>query len=101
MADPFGRRVQRLRSKGWKMPENTVYVGRPSKWGNPWHAGNSGAIDPVMRFACETAPLLDLTPLIGKNLACWCRLDQDCHADVLLDMADDLDPANYPPEPAR
>ena len=30
------RRVQRKRTKGWRMPENTVYVGRPTKWGNPW-----------------------------------------------------------------
>ena len=29
-------RVQRKRTKGWRMPENTVYVGRPTKWGNPW-----------------------------------------------------------------
>lgn len=28
-------RVQRKRTKGWKMPENTKYVGRPTKWGNP------------------------------------------------------------------
>lgn len=29
-------RVQRKRTKGWKMPENTVYVGRGSRWGNPF-----------------------------------------------------------------
>ena len=29
------KRIQRKRTKGWKMPDNTVYVGRPSKWGNP------------------------------------------------------------------
>lgn len=29
------KRVQRKRTKGWKMPENTIYVGRPTKWGNP------------------------------------------------------------------
>ena len=28
------RRIQRKRAKGWKMPENTVYVGRPSRFGN-------------------------------------------------------------------
>jgi hypothetical protein len=28
-------RIQRKRSNGWKMPENTMYVGRPTKWGNP------------------------------------------------------------------
>ena len=30
------KRIQRKRVKGWKMPENTVYVGRPTKWGNPF-----------------------------------------------------------------
>ena len=30
------KRIQRKRTKGWKMPENTVYVGRPTKWGNPF-----------------------------------------------------------------
>lgn len=29
------KRIQRKRTKGWKMPENTIYVGRPTKWGNP------------------------------------------------------------------
>ena len=29
-------RIQRKRTKGWTMPENTVYVGRPSRWGNWW-----------------------------------------------------------------
>lgn len=28
-----------------------------------------------------------LAPLRGHDLACWCRLDQPCHADVLLDLA--------------
>ena len=28
-----------------------------------------------------------LHELRGKNLACWCRLDQPCHADVLLELA--------------
>ena len=29
------KRIQRKRTKGWKMPANTIYVGRPTKWGNP------------------------------------------------------------------
>lgn len=32
-------RVQRKRTKGWRMPENTVYVGRGSRWGNPYKVG--------------------------------------------------------------
>lgn len=29
-------RIQRSRKRGWRMPDGAVYVGRPSKWGNPW-----------------------------------------------------------------
>lgn len=29
-------RIQRLRTKGWRMPEGAVYVGRPTLFGNPW-----------------------------------------------------------------
>ncbi len=80
-------RIQRKRTKGWKMPPNTVSVCRPGKWGNPFTFANSGNVHPVLRFACEVMPLLDLTPLCGKNLACFCPLDQVCHADVLLENA--------------
>ena len=33
------KRIQRKRTKGWKMPPNTIYVGRPTKWGNPFKIG--------------------------------------------------------------
>ena len=82
-------RIQRSRAKGWRMPADTIYVGRGSKWGNPFTFANSGHVHPALRFACEVAPLLDVTPLCGKNLACWCSLDADCHADVLLELAND------------
>jgi len=41
------------------------------------------------RLYNERYPMLPtrLAPLRGKNLACWCPLDQPCHADVLLDLA--------------
>ena len=80
-------RIQRKRTKGWRMPPNTVYVGRGSRWGNPHTFENSDDVHPALRFACETAPLLDVAPLRGKNLCCWCRLDRTCHADVLLELA--------------
>ena len=85
-------RIQRKRTKGWKMPANTVYVGRGSRWGNPHTFANSGNVHPAIRFACETAPLLDVSPLRGKNLACWCGPDQECHADVLLELANKEQP---------
>ncbi len=49
-----------------------------------------------MRFACEVAPLLEVAPLKGKNLACWCELPKDgeedqCHAAVLLALANETE----------
>ena len=41
------QRIQRKRTKGWRMPEGAVYVGRPTKWGNPWQVGGDAQI--VMR----------------------------------------------------
>jgi hypothetical protein len=91
-------RVQRKRTKGWKMPENTVYVGRPSKFGNKFYAeelGRSIAIT-LYRKSLERRLLKEpqfLEPLRGKNLACFCPLtDKDgkpvpCHVDVLLEFA--------------
>lgn len=80
-------RIQRKRAKGWRMPPNTVYVGRPTKWGNPFTRENSGVVSPAIRFACEVGPLLNIDDLAGKNLCCWCALEDECHADVLLELA--------------
>lgn len=33
---PRPRRIQRKRTKGWRMPDGAIYVGRPTKWGNPF-----------------------------------------------------------------
>ena len=93
-------RIQRRRIKGWKMPKDTVYVGRPTKWGNPFKEGNRnpyGTITADLRhsfvlyraFAPLNARLVAeaRAELRGSNLACWCPLDQDCHADILLELA--------------
>jgi hypothetical protein len=69
------------------MPANTVKVDRSTKWGNPWTWDNSGTVDPLTRFACETAPLWNVSELKGKNLACWCKPSDGCHADVLIELA--------------
>lgn len=43
------RRIQRQRMKGWRMPDGAVYVGRPSRWGNPyWHAQRFHGIDAAL-----------------------------------------------------
>jgi len=96
-------RIQRKRTKGYNMQAESlalngrpaVYVGRPSSWRNPYRVTNiCTAAEAVEAFreiwvrAIEN-PLsrAALDELRGKNLACWCPLDQPCHADVLLELA--------------
>jgi hypothetical protein len=78
------------------MPANTVYVGRGSKWGNPFVVGVDGdASECVSKFRLDIGfansrlgfDLDDIKTLQGKHLACWCVEGQTCHADVLLAMA--------------
>jgi hypothetical protein len=47
--------------------------------------GTDGRALPIHPKVMPTRP--DLTPLRGKHLACWCRLDKPCHADALLRLA--------------
>lgn len=103
-------RVQRKRTKGWRMPENTVYVGRGSRWGNPFVVGKDGTVQEcISKYAANLLPYTHKPPnngldkfyisdanlkdlefeLRGKNLACWCALEQPCHADLLLKWANE------------
>jgi hypothetical protein len=86
------------------MPANTVKVDRTTRWGNPWPVGKEGPLgrtapdaegsvglfdqmlhDSQMREAARYPT--DLSPLRGRNLACWCPIGTPCHADVLLKLA--------------
>lgn len=71
-------------------PTDAVYIGRGSPWGNPFVIGVDGDRDEVCdRFERETLPNLDLTPLIGKDLVCYCA-SKRCHGDALLRAAAEL-----------
>jgi len=102
-------RIQIRRVKGWRLPAGAVVVARPGVFGNPftikaatdagytrraavaafrdWLAGNPWACGDDKYEAKRQAILARMHELRGKNLACWCPLDQPCHADVLLDWA--------------
>lgn len=72
------------------MPANTVKVDRKSKWGNPYKVGT--ILIPDQRAAVEAfaanLPMGNFAEeLRGKNLACWCKIGDWCHADVLLRIA--------------
>lgn len=109
-------RIQRKRTAGWRMPSNCTYVGRPTKWGNPYPVckyrsaknavrayrmgvrGRWSALekleghDPVkmltvIAYFQRIRRALAAGELRGKDLACWCPLAQPCHVDVLLQLA--------------
>ena len=97
-------RIQRRRTKGWRLPAGAVVVSRPTRWGNPyrtgpqWMGGTTQEVVTSLR-AIELYVWLAndrirregraiwAEPLRGRDLACWCPLDQPCHADVLLELA--------------
>jgi len=103
-------RIQRQRTRGWRMPKGAIYVGRPSAWGNPFKVECFGlnlalALYRRSMTGCWTPDgipeeLIHLAyqghqavrafsyhEVRGKDLACWCPLDQPCHADILLELA--------------
>lgn len=119
------QRIQRRRTKGWRLPPNTICVTRPGRFGNPFRIGDyakvggrlggPGAIGGLQWLYCtaiKPSPgfvlienkeqavewfrrLATVTrwadklreELRGKDLACWCGLDELCHADVWLEIA--------------
>lgn len=122
MGEP--KRIQRRRTKGWKMPPDTIVVDRATPFGNPFPISRGtqttmGVTTPVYQIGTWDGPAmwfkdtkqeaakisveafrawLTHAPqaqllakvkiaLRGKDLACWCPVDQPCHADVLLDLA--------------
>ena len=106
-------RIQLRRTKGYRKPEGAVVVSRPTRWGNPFVSTDPArAVDLYRRWLTtgncdvmiggDTGLSLAYLPswnhadtlrmrlreeLRGRDLACWCRLDRPCHADVLLELA--------------
>ena len=73
-----------------KKEQYDVYIGRPSKWGNPFMIGRDGSRKDVIakyRQYLETQPdlLRSLEELRGKRLGCFCS-PLACHGDVLVEM---------------
>lgn len=131
-------RIQRRRTRGWRLPPGTTIVDRSSRWGNPFVIdrrlsqrleGTDGAGEYLPgkfvydvrnaetgeirrtgdtreyahRFATEKYEdetlyyrlehgQIDLEPLRGQDLACWCPSELPCHARVLLEYANHQNP---------
>jgi Domain of unknown function (DUF4326) len=73
------------------LPESAVYIGRGSKWGNPFRIGPDGDRAAVIakheRWLCHQHDLLRaLDELRGRDLVCFCA-PLRCHGDLLLRLA--------------
>lgn len=105
------KRIQMRRDRPWRADNPAaIIVARPSIFGNPftlkaaqdagygrltvvgayraWLAGNPWGCPSGDTYEAKRQAILDRLPeLRGYDLACWCPLDQPCHADVLLEIA--------------
>src|SRR5678815_713054 len=106
----MAKRVQLRRTKGWRKPAGAVKVDRTTRWGNPYVVDAKTALTPEHRlhlralavdnFRRNLLGLVELPQFVlpftvedvrrelrGKDLACWCKPGDSCHADVLLEVA--------------
>lgn len=101
------KRIQRKRTKGWRLPDGAVIVTRPGPWGNPFvvvpHFKPGRTVGCVYTCVPTTEDAIECfrlwaegqpkfieavrRELRGKDLACWCKLSDPCHADILLELA--------------
>lgn len=109
------KRVQLSNARGYRMPDNTTRVHRGTEWENPWYVERGADGQPLLlgpggeifndagwdgpttwanvharavELFRRHVPSIDVAPLRGRNVACWCPTGYpDCHADVLLERA--------------
>jgi hypothetical protein len=72
-------------------PADAVYIGRPSRWGNPFVIGHDGTRAEVIAkyrtwLLSDGHLIAELPTLRGRDLVCWCA-PAACHGDVLIELA--------------
>jgi hypothetical protein len=77
-----------------KKSKYDVYIGRPSKWGNPFEIGIDGdratVIEKYREYILNKPELLKCLPeLKNKVLGCWCK-PKPCHGDVLAELVNNM-----------
>lgn len=100
MADQTRHQVTRVINRKNQSSTNTgsVYIGRPSRFGNPYRIGADGNRKQVIkkyeeyvreRIERDVAFREDVRALYGKLLSCWCA-PLPCHGDVLVKLTEEL-----------
>jgi len=79
-----------------KKSKYDIYIGRPSKWGNPFIIGKDGTREEVIQkyknYILNNPKLLEdaKRELKGKILGCWCA-PQHCHGEILVEIANSIE----------
>jgi len=96
------RRIQLSRKRGYRKPPGAIVVARRGFWGNPWQVGVHGDRAMCVKAHADwlagkrdDAPdgksaqevIARIGELRGRDLACWCGPDAQCHADTLIALA--------------
>ena len=84
-------KVLNARKVGKRSSATQLYIGRPSKWGNPFVIRRDGSrADVIAKYrawiGAQPALMNALDELRGRDLVCWCA-PLACHGDVLIDLA--------------
>jgi len=78
--------------RDWDNSRPSTYIGRGSPWGNPFRIGEHGTRDKVCnRFEREVLPTLDVEPLRGRVLVCFCK-PLRCHGDAIIQKLKNTSP---------
>ena len=78
------------------MPPNTIYVGRGSIWENTYTIGALSRETVVKEYErwldskSDDFLLNFLKPLVGHDIACWCKVNELCHGDLLIEIIEEL-----------
>ena len=75
-----------------------IYVGRPSRWGNPYRLAEPESLDERLQVIESFRDYLlrrpwmidELRALKPRRLVCWCA-PLPCHADVLAELMEIVD----------
>lgn len=78
-----------------KKSKYDIYVGRPSKWGNPFELKKEEDREKIIQQYIEWLETQDellnqIHELKGKILGCWCAPKSPCHAEVLAELANNI-----------
>ena len=75
-------------AKGWEKDKSYVYIGRPSKWGNPYKLSEDSRDELIKHYKdyLENSNLKEkLYILANKKLVCFCT-PKKCHGNVLVEL---------------